>query len=89
MANLDIPLKRGHFIEYRSGLINVSPIGRDCNEEERNDFEKYDNIHKLREKFAEEVENLFPGEIRVMIGGQISMDVTLIVRLFYKLIGLG
>jgi len=28
VANLDIPIKRGTFIEFRNGMLNVSPIGR-------------------------------------------------------------
>jgi phosphomannomutase len=30
VAELDIPVKRGTFVEFRKGLINVSPIGRNC-----------------------------------------------------------
>jgi len=30
MSEIDIPIKRGTFIEYRTGMINVSPIGRNC-----------------------------------------------------------
>ena len=26
MADLDIPKKRGTFIEYRTGMINLSPL---------------------------------------------------------------
>ena len=37
--DLDIPIKRGTFIEYRTGTLNISPIGRNCNTEERNAFE--------------------------------------------------
>ena len=39
IADLDIPIKRGTFIEYRTGMINVSPIGRNCSREEREKFE--------------------------------------------------
>lgn len=35
---------RGTFIEFRSGMINVSPIGRNCSQEERDEFEKYDKV---------------------------------------------
>ncbi|CAL5382448.1 unnamed protein product [Camellia sinensis] len=28
IADLDIPIKRGTFIEFRNGMLNVSPIGR-------------------------------------------------------------
>ncbi len=29
-------------MEYRNGMVNVSPIGRNATIEERNEFEKYD-----------------------------------------------
>ncbi len=34
----------GTFIEFRTGLINVSPIGRNCSQEERDAFEAYDKV---------------------------------------------
>ncbi|KAF0685210.1 hypothetical protein As57867_022782, partial [Aphanomyces stellatus] len=52
IANLDIPIKRGTFIEFRQGMLNVSPIGRNCSQEERDDFEKYDHIHQVRSKMV-------------------------------------
>jgi phosphomannomutase len=42
VADLDIPVKRGTFIEFRNGMLNVSPIGRNCSQEERDEFEKFD-----------------------------------------------
>lgn len=42
IADLDIPIKRGTFIEFRNGMINVSPIGRNCSQEERDEFEQFD-----------------------------------------------
>ena len=52
LADVDIPVKRGTFLEYRNGMMNISPIGRNCSKEERDDFEKYDHEHKIREKFV-------------------------------------
>jgi phosphomannomutase len=40
VANLDIPVKRGTFVEFRNGMLNVSPIGRNCSQEERDEFER-------------------------------------------------
>lgn len=51
-AELDIPVKRGTFIEFREGMLNVSPIGRNCSREERNDFEKFDLANKVRSRVA-------------------------------------
>lgn len=55
IADLDIPVKRGTFIEYRNGMINVSPIGRNCSQEEREAFEKYDNEAKVRNNMIEKL----------------------------------
>lgn len=75
-ADLDIPKKRGTFIEFRSGLINVCPIGRNCLQEERIEFFEYDKQHKIREKFVEACEKEFPDlGLKFSIGGQISFDV--------------
>jgi phosphomannomutase len=49
IADLDIPIQRGTFIEFRNGMINVSPIGRNASTEERDAYEKYDKEHKIRE----------------------------------------
>ncbi len=35
---------RGTFIEFRNGLINVCPIGRNCTQEERVEFLEYDSV---------------------------------------------
>ncbi|CAE6460259.1 unnamed protein product [Rhizoctonia solani] len=42
VADIDIPIKRGTFVEFRNGMINVSPIGRNATIQERIEFEKYD-----------------------------------------------
>jgi phosphomannomutase len=52
IADLDIPTMRGTFVEFRNGMVNVSPIGRNASVEERNAYEKYDKEHKVREKFV-------------------------------------
>ncbi|KAG2810079.1 hypothetical protein PC112_g16217 [Phytophthora cactorum] len=44
IADLDIPVKRGTFVEFRMGMINVSPIGRNCSQEERDEFEKVPRV---------------------------------------------
>lgn len=77
LSTVDIPVKRGTFIEFRTGMLNVSPIGRACSREERNAYEKYDLEHKVREKMVAELRKEF-GEkfgLEFSIGGQISFDV--------------
>ena len=72
IADLDIPVKRGTFVEFRMGMINVSPIGRNCSQEERDAFEKYDHIHKIRETFVERLRDEFRDyNLTFSIGGQV------------------
>lgn len=76
MADLDIPKKRGTFIEFRDGLINVCPVGRNCTQEERMEFFDYDKEHGIRVKFVEACQKEFTDlGLHFSIGGQISFDV--------------
>lgn len=60
MADLDVPVKRGTFVEFRNGMINVSPVGRNASGEERAQYEKFDKEHGIREKFIEALKKKFP-----------------------------
>lgn len=76
IANLDLPKMRGTFVEFRNGMINVSPIGRNASIEERIEFEKYDKVHNIRSTMVNALKEEF-GEygLTFSIGGQISFDV--------------
>ncbi|KIP08794.1 hypothetical protein PHLGIDRAFT_23314 [Phlebiopsis gigantea 11061_1 CR5-6] len=76
IADLDIPVKRGTFIEFRNGMINVSPIGRNATIQERNEFEAFDKQAGVRAKFVEVLREKFADYgLTFSIGGQISFDV--------------
>lgn len=86
IANLDIPVKRydfssqlngrGTFVEFRSGMLNISPIGRNCSQAERDAFFMYDKEHHIRETMVEALKKEFPDYGFVyLIGGQISFDI--------------
>lgn len=76
MSDITLPVKRGTFIEFRNGLINVCPVGRSCSQEERDQFGEYDKEHHIREKFVKVLEAEFSDAGLVFsIGGQISFDV--------------
>ena len=42
LSDVTLPCKRGTFIEFRTGMLNISPVGRNCSQEERDAFEVYD-----------------------------------------------
>lgn len=76
LSEIDIPKKRGTFIEYRDSMINISPIGRNCSQEEREEFLKYDIINNIRKNLVDILKKEFSKyDIHFSIGGQISIDV--------------
>ena len=76
VADLDVPVKRGTFIEFRAGMLNVSPIGRNCSQEERDEFERFDEKAGVRKAMVETLRKEFADYgLTYSIGGQISFDV--------------
>ena len=76
IADLEIPQKRGTFIEFRNGMLNLSPIGRNCSQEERDNFEKFDQTANVRKTMVETLKKEFADYgLTYSIGGQISFDV--------------
>lgn len=84
LSMVDIPIKTGTFIETRTGMINICPIGRICSQEERDDFSKQDETHKYREHLVNKLKNHWKTylhesqettKLTFSIGGQISIDV--------------
>ena len=60
VADLDIPIKRGTFVEFRNGMINVSPIGRNASVQERKEYEEFDLKNGIRKAFIEAIKKEFP-----------------------------
>lgn len=76
LSELELPFKRGTFLEFRNGMMNVCPIGRQCTKEERLFFNQYDNEHHVREKMINDLRKEFADiDLAYSIGGQISFDV--------------
>lgn len=76
LSELELPIKRGTFLEFRNGMMNICPIGRQCTREERNMFHAYDNEHHIRKKMIEVLKKEFHNvDLTYSIGGQISFDV--------------
>ena len=76
LSLIQLPFKRGNFIEYRKGMINVSPVGRSCTFEERTAFVAFNKDHDILNKLAQKIEDKFGQDgVKASVGGQISMDV--------------
>ncbi|KAK3089357.1 hypothetical protein FSP39_002990 [Pinctada imbricata] len=78
MSDLKLPAKRGTFIEFRSSMLNICPVGRSCSQAEREGFAAFDKENNVRQKFVEALYKEFPQSesgLVFAIGGQISIDV--------------
>ncbi|CBK21049.2 uncharacterized protein [Blastocystis hominis] len=76
LSQLDIPVKRGTFVEFRSSLINICPVGRNASCEERLAFSEYDREHHVREKMINDLQQRFSQlHFTYLIGGLTSFDV--------------
>ena len=79
LSEVELPVKRGVFLELRTGMLNVCPIGRSCTQVERDDFEEFDKVYRIREKIVKKVQHVLHQQgitnIIMSIGGQISVDV--------------
>tara|TARA_R110002072_G_scaffold295443_1_gene466426 strand:+ start:3545 stop:4276 length:732 start_codon:yes stop_codon:yes gene_type:complete len=67
-------IKTGRHIEERSGMINFSTIGRNCTQEQREDYYYWDREMGERKQICERIKHMFP-ELDCVIGGQISVDI--------------
>uniref|UniRef100_A0A1L8DYW8 Phosphomannomutase n=1 Tax=Nyssomyia neivai TaxID=330878 RepID=A0A1L8DYW8_9DIPT len=76
LADLEVPIKRGTFLEFRNGMMNICPVGRQCSWSERQLFANYDKEHCVREKMIQCLREEFADiDLTYSIGGQISFDV--------------
>ena len=64
----------GNHIEDRGSLLNFSIVGRDCSQEQREDYFKYDTKKGERKRITEVIKRQFP-KLDAVIGGQISIDI--------------
>jgi phosphomannomutase len=61
VSNIEgIPKMTGTFIEFRNGMINVSPVGRNASKEERDEYEAWDKKTNTRAKMIEALKKEFP-----------------------------
>ena len=76
IANLELPYKRGTFIDFRNGMMYVTPIGANCSYLERLDFIKYDQEHNIRKQMIEALEKEFADlDFSFLLGGSIGIGI--------------
>lgn len=66
--------KTENFVEFRTGMINFSTVGRSCDQKTRDSYAKWDEIEGERTKIAKEMKEKFP-DLDFNIGGEISIDI--------------
>lgn len=69
------PEKVGNHICRRKGMINFSVVGRNANNEQREEYSKYDKINKERYFIVERLKKRFI-YYDFLIGGETSIDIT-------------
>ena len=74
MSNSIYPHRYGNHIEDRGSMVNFSVVGRDCTQEQREEYYKWDKEKGERKIIAQAIKEKFP-DLDAVIGGQISIDI--------------
>jgi phosphomannomutase len=61
-------------IEERVGMINISTVGRDCTDRQRQEYNDWDKHSLERESIAKTIREEYP-ELDASIGGMVSFDI--------------
>ena len=70
----EYPNRCGNHIEDRGSMVNFSVVGRDCTQEQREDYFEWDKAMGERNITCMEIKGTYPG-IDAVVGGQISIDI--------------
>ena len=68
------PHRYGNHIEDRGSMVNFSIVGRNCTQEQREHFFKWDNERGERKKISTFLKHKFK-DLDAVLGGQISIDI--------------
>ncbi|KAI1322382.1 phosphomannomutase [Xylariaceae sp. FL0255] len=78
ISDLDIPVKRGTFVELRFNNVNISPIGQGASFTEMEDFRLYNQSHRVLKTMIEALEDKFAHlNLKCAMGGKTCFDVFL------------
>lgn len=65
----------GNHIEFRTGMLNVSTVGRNARKADRHAYFEWDKVNQERKAFIEKFQHAFAG-YEASAGGEISIDIT-------------
>ena len=74
LNNTKFNLKTGKHIEFRSGMVNFSIVGRNADFEQRAAYSKWDKEHGERKMIADFINKNYP-TLNASVGGSISIDI--------------
>ena len=66
--------RAGNHIEDRGSMVNFSIVGRDCTQEQREDYFKWDNQTNERKNISNNIKSTWT-KLDAVLGGQISIDI--------------
>lgn len=74
LLNSPYPLRFGNHIEHRLGMLNFCTVGRNASQQEREFYNKWDNIHHERKSLVDKLSSKWPS-LSITLGGDISIDI--------------
>ena len=74
LESSNFPIKTKKHIDYRTGMINFSVVGRGCSTKERAEYKEWDKMEEERKLIVETLSSKYPN-IDFNIGGEISIDI--------------
>jgi HAD superfamily hydrolase (TIGR01484 family) len=69
------PVRRGRHVEYRTGALNFSTVGRAADAKDRKAYLLWDQVHGERARLCNEIAVQFP-DYEASAGGEISIDIS-------------
>ena len=66
--------KTGTHIEFRTGMVNFSTVGRNASTKTRKAYNKWDSKHLERQQIADYINKNYPN-LEASVGGSISIDI--------------
>ena len=74
LKNSNFTLKTGNHIEFRTGMVNFSIVGRNADYEQRSFYNMWDRENGERQSIADYINKNYP-TLNASVGGSISIDI--------------